>query len=78
MKREEIFALINQEREAQDKAWSDRSQYTRSAPHILVLLMQMKKLEDEWYASKLDAVLERFKKIATVAIRALEEIDPKS
>jgi hypothetical protein len=36
----------------------------------------MKKLEDEWYVSKLDALLDRFKKIATIAVRALGEIDP--
>lgn len=78
MKREEIFQLINAEREAQDKTWSDRSQYTRSAAHILILEGQMKKLVDEWYVSKLDALLDRFKKIATVAVRALEEIEPKS
>lgn len=78
MERSKVFELINQERDAQDKVWSDRSQYKRSAAHVLVLQGQMKKLEDEWYNSKLDALLDRFKKIATIAVRALEEIDPKT
>jgi hypothetical protein len=78
MKRTEIYELINTERTEQDKKWSDRSQYKRSAPHILVLEGQMKKLTDEWYTSNLDALLDRFKKIATVAVRALEEIDPQT
>lgn len=78
MTREEIFLAIENERKAQDAVWKDRSQYKRSAAHILVLQGQMKKLEQEWYESHLDALLERFKKIATIAVRALEEIDPKS
>jgi hypothetical protein len=76
--RAEIFELINQERSEQDKNWSDRSQYKRSAPHVLVLQGQMKKLEDEWYNAKRDALQDRFKKIAAIAVRALEEIDPES
>ncbi len=78
MTRQEVFELINQERSEQDKNWSDRSQYQRSAAHVLVLSGQLKKLEDEWYNSKLDALLDRFKKIAAIAVRALEEIDPQS
>lgn len=78
MTRAEIFELINQERSEQDKNWSDRSQYKRSAPHVLVLQGQMKKLEDEWYNAKRDALQDRFKKIAAIAVRALEEIDPES
>jgi len=78
MQRQEVFELINQERAAQDKTWSDRSQYKRSAAHVLVLSGQLKKLEDEWYNSNLDALLGRFKKIAAIAVRALEEIDPQS
>lgn len=77
MKRTDIFAAIDQERSAQDANWADRSQYSRSAAHILVLEGQMKKLGDEWYVSKRDALLERFLKIATIAVRALEEIDPE-
>jgi len=78
MKRQEVYALIDAERKAQDSVWNDRTQYKRSAPHVLVLQGQMKKLEQEWYESKKDALLDRFKKIAAIAIRALEEIDPNS
>jgi hypothetical protein len=77
MERKEIFDLIERERVEQDKVWKDRSQYKRSAAHILVLQGQIKKLEDEWYVSDLNAVLDRFKKIATIAVRALEEIEPR-
>lgn len=76
MKRGDVYKLIDEERARQDSTWSDRSQYRRSAPHILVLRGQMKKLEDEWYNAKRDALLERFLKIAAIAVRALEEIDP--
>jgi hypothetical protein len=77
MTRQEIFALIDEERSKQDKVWSDRSQYNHSAPHINVLRVQLQKLETEWYASERDALLERFVKMAAIAVRALEEIDPK-
>ena len=78
MKRADIFSAIVAERDAQDKVWADRTQYSRSAPHIIILQGQMRKLEDEWYSSKRDALLDRFKKIAAIAVRALEEIDPVS
>lgn len=75
MKREEIYAAIDRERASQDANWADRSQYARSAPHILVLDGQLAKLKAEWYASNRDALLERFVKMAAIAVRALEEID---
>lgn len=75
MTRDDIFAGIREQRHEQDLKWSDRSQYSRSAPHVLVLRGQMRKLEEEWYTSKRDALLDRFLKIATVAVRALEEIE---
>lgn len=78
LSRAQAIQKINAERDNQNNLWSDRSQYSRSAPHILVLQGQMKKLEDEWYNSKRDALLERFVKIAAIATRALEEIDPES
>ena len=76
MKREEVFDRINAERAAQDAKWPNRAQYKRSAAHVLVLQGQLRKLGQEWYDSKRDALLERFMKIATIAVRALEEIDP--
>lgn len=78
MTRQEIYALIDKERALQDELWTDRSQYKRSAAHVLILQKQLQKLLDEWYVSKLEALLARFKTIATVAVRALEEIDPNS
>jgi hypothetical protein len=76
MKRTDVYYAIDTERTSQDLKWSNRSQYKKSAPHILVLQGQMKKLEEEWYNSKKDALLERFVKIAAIAVRALEEIEP--
>ena len=78
MTRADVFTKINDQRDSQDVIWSNREQYRRSAPHILVLQGQMRKLEQEWYDSKRDALLERFVKIAAIAVRALEEIEPSS
>ena len=78
MIRAEVFTKIDEQRDFQDTVWSNREQYRRSAPHILVLQGQMRKLEQEWYDSKRDALLERFVKIAAIAVRALEEIEPSS
>jgi hypothetical protein len=68
MIRQEIFDRIVAERSAQDRTWTDRTQYVRSAAHVLVLRGQLNKLEDEWYSSKRDALLERFIKIAAIAV----------
>jgi hypothetical protein len=73
MIRTEIFKLIEEERVRQNASWPDRSQYTRSAAHVLVLEGQMRKLQDEWY-NNTGSIKERLLKIATVAVRALEEI----
>jgi len=78
MRRDEVFSKINEQRAFQDAKWSNREQYRRSAPHVMVLQGQMRKLEQEWYDSKRDALLERFVKIAAIAVRALEEIEPSS
>jgi len=74
MTRTEIYALIERERLTQDAVWSDRSQYTRAAPHILVLDGQLTKLKSDWYGAAKAVLLERFVKMATIAVRALEEI----
>jgi hypothetical protein len=76
MNREEIYALIDKERAEQDKVWSNREQYSRSAPHILVLDGQLTKLKAEWYAAEKDAVTSRLVKMAAIAVRALEEVNP--
>ncbi|KKK75440.1 hypothetical protein LCGC14_2873690 [marine sediment metagenome] len=76
MTRADVFTKINDQRDFQDAIWSNREQYRRSAAHVLVLQGQMRKLEQEWYDSKRDALQERFVKIAAIAVRALEEIEP--
>lgn len=78
MTREQAYNLVDAERAAQDRVWADRTQYNRSAPHILILSRQLRKLEDDWYDSSHDALIERFVKMAAIAVRALEEIDPEA
>lgn len=78
MTREDAIALINAERAAQDATWKDRSQYTRSAPHILILDVQLTKLKQEWYGSPAPSIQDRLVKMAAIALRALEEIEPKN
>lgn len=75
MTRAVALQLIQEERARQDAKWADRTQYNRSAPHVLVLATQLRKLEDDWYNSTQDALIERFVKMAAIALRALEEID---
>jgi hypothetical protein len=77
MKREDVYQQIDRIRTEQDEKWSDRSQYTRSAAHILVLDTQMQKLHAEWYASKPSEIVKRFISIAATAVRALEELNPE-
>ena len=59
MTRADVFTKINDQRDFQDAIWSNREQYRRSAAHVLVLQGQMRKLEQEWYDSKRDALQER-------------------
>lgn len=76
MTRAEIYYLIDEERNKQDEKWSDRSQYSRSAPHLLLLQQKTAKMGGLWYEAKRDALIAEFVKVAAIAIRALEEIDP--
>jgi hypothetical protein len=79
MTRTEVFAAISAERESQDEKWRDgrpvENQYVFSAPHILLLEEQVAKLRANWYGVKDESSLrERLIKVATIAVRALEEI----
>lgn len=80
MTRLEVFEAINAERIAQDKEWRtgrpNEEQYKFAAPHVLLLERNARKLSDIWYDSKdEDSVMDRFVKIAAIAVRALEEIE---
>jgi len=79
MTREQAYELINAERVSQDATWTNRTQYNRAAPHIHVLEGQLAKLKTDWYASEDEGDLQaRFVKMAAIAVRALEEIDPEA
>jgi hypothetical protein len=75
MNRQEVYELIEAERLEQNAVWKDRSQYKKSAPHILVLDGQLAKLKSDWYGATKDALKSRFIKMAAIAVRALEEIE---
>jgi hypothetical protein len=79
MDRAEAYKLIDAERTAQDEVWrtgrANEEQYKFSAPHVLLLVENMRKLPTIWYGTKDEGSLqERFVKIAAIAVRALEEI----
>jgi phage shock protein A len=78
MTREQAYELIDAERTSQDAVWTNRTQYNRAAPHILLLEEQLKKLRTDWYASKSENFTSRLTKMAAIAVRALEEIDPEA
>lgn len=75
MDRSVAYELIGAERRRQDEKWSDRSQYKRAAPHILILETKISRLRAMWYESKSEDLQAEFVKIAAIAIRALEEIE---
>lgn len=81
MQRTEIFNLINEHRIEQDKLWPrdtavnpQRAQYKFYAPHILVLEEKLKKLRENWYKSDKEQLQKDFVSMATIAVRALEEV----
>ena len=81
MERSEIFNLIDQHRVEQDKLWPrdiganpQRAQYVFYAPHILVLEEKLKKLRENWYKSDKEQLQKDFVSMATIAVRALEEV----
>lgn len=81
MKREDIYKLIESERENQNKLWPrgeenpNQKQYKFYAPHILVLEEKLARLRAMWYGSEKEALQAEFVKMATIAVRALEEVD---
>lgn len=82
MERNLIFSLINEHRAEQDKLWPrdlgqnpNRAQYKFFAPHILVLEEKFKKLRENWYISNKEQLHKDFVSVATIAVRALEEVE---
>lgn len=80
MNRADVFEVINREREYQDTAWPRdeyrKQMYKYSAPHILLLEKYVKQLADDWVKSSTERNLPAtIAKIATIAVRALEEIE---
>jgi hypothetical protein len=80
MNRQDVFEVINRERDFQDSLWprDDHEaigQYQWAAPHMLLLEEYVEGLRTKWKNSReeLDCVRE-IAKIAAIAVRALEEI----
>jgi hypothetical protein len=80
MKREDIFEVINRERDYQDSLWprDDHEaigQYQWSAPHLVLLEDYIAGARNKWRHSREESdVIREIAKIATIAVRALEEI----
>lgn len=81
MRRSEIVDLIETKRATQDAKWPrdlttnpQRAQYKFYAPHILLLEEKIARLRALWYNADKEALQGEFVKIATIAIRALEEV----
>lgn len=78
MIREDIYTLIDHERDSQDQQWrtgrANEAQYAFAAPHILLLEEKVAGLRPIWYRSKKEDLRAELTKIAALAVRALEEI----
>lgn len=76
MKKSEVFAAIQEEREKQDAAWPRTERrvqmYSFTAPHLLLLEEKVSAMRTAWY--KGESVPSDFVKVAALAVRALEEV----
>lgn len=82
MNRQEIFELIEAERAAQDKLWPrdvavnpNRAQYKFYAPHLYLLEEKLARIRSIWYGSEKEKLRAELIKVATIAVRALEEVE---
>lgn len=80
MNRTDVFEVINREREYQDTVWPRdeyrKTMYKYSAPHVILLEKYVQQLRDDWVKSSTESNLTAtIAKIATIAVRALEEIE---
>ena len=82
MKREDVYKLIEEHRAEQDKLWPrdltenpNRAQYKYFAPHIMILEEKIGRLRALWYGSSKEDLHKEMVKIATIAVRALEEVE---
>lgn len=79
--RQRIYTEIEHERMVQDEKWPrrvdtpHREQYHYNAPHILLLEEKLARIRSMWYDAKKEELRAEFVKIATIAVRALEEVD---
>ena len=76
MERTEIFELINTERKNQDILWPRNERrklmYSFTAPHLLLLEEKVSAMRTMWYKGEITP--QELVKLATLAVRALEEI----
>lgn len=82
MNREEIYELIEAERASQDKLWPrdvavnpNRAQYKFFAPHFYLLEEKLARIRSTWYNSEKEKLRGELVKVATIAVRALEEVE---
>lgn len=81
MNRQDIYNLIENERASQDEKWPrnvevnpQRAQYQFYSAHILLLEEKLARLRSMWYDAEKEKLSGELVKIATIAVRALEEV----
>lgn len=82
MTRSAIYARIDAERTSQDAKWPrdlganpQRAQYKFYAPHFYLLEEKISRVRSLWYNAEREKLSDELIKIATIAVRALEEVE---
>lgn len=75
MKREEVFEVINRERNYQDSLWPPHEGHQHSEHCLVSLQAYLRKAEDNWIASAGElTTVQQLAKMAAIIVRALESI----
>lgn len=75
MERKSVYALIDNEREYQERTWPSNDGHAHSEHAILLLEGYVTKAREAWLTSKSELpVLQQLAKVAAIAVRGLEKI----
>lgn len=76
LNRQQVFDVINTERESQDKVWPIHSGHNSSEHSLVLLDGYIRKAKDTWLtAADETPVVQQIAKIVAIAVRALEYVD---
>jgi len=80
MNRQDVFTVIDKERQYQDTAWPRdahaQAMYSNLAPHLVLLEEYIHRARTAWTNNGPEAQpLKVVAKLAAIAVRALEEVD---